>query len=211
MDYTSMIFDMDGTLVDRHQRFVPACTRVILALMGKPLSDEEVASYLSVEPETARREILKGWGLDPNEFGAHWTSEPILKELKQHLHVFPDIRALTRLKYAGKMLGLVTKSMPKYTELKLEILSDVLEERSVFDTVVTVDWRAGDRKREGIKQCVAQLEVPAQECLYVGNETSDADEAQAAGIDCVLVRRPGYALPPDARTIDSLEELMAYQ
>ena len=94
--------------------------------------------------------------------------------------------ALERWRRQGLRLAVVSNF-----DQRLERLLEALELRHWFDAVV-ISSRAGAAKPSPrpFRQALALLEVAPAEAWHIGDSPEDVDGARAAGLPCVLVRRP---------------------
>jgi len=211
----AVIFDLDGTLLDRHQsfeRFVRGqWTRFAEAL--HPVSQNEYADALielDREGYGPRGGLFRGtvarFGLPAaladtlrNDFRAEFASTCVL---------FPDARdTLSALRAAGFKLGLITNGSVRMQSRKLECLAL----RPMFDAVLISDAEGVHKPDPEIfRRALERLGVEAAHACFVGNHPEDdMAGARAAGLKAVWRRDP-YLPPPieaDA-VIERLAELL---
>ena len=61
MGYKNIIFDIDGTLSNSFNSFIPAFKRAVLEVLGVELSEEETTKFFHLTNENTMREL----GLNP--------------------------------------------------------------------------------------------------------------------------------------------------
>ena len=211
----AVIFDLDGTLLDRHRSFElfarDQWSRFADAL--RPVGQDDYATVLielDREGYGPRGGLFLGtvarFGLPAaladtlrNDFRAEFASTCVL---------FPDARdTLSALRAAGFKLGLITNGSVRMQSRKLECLAL----RPMFDTVLISDAEGVHKPDPEIfRRALERLGVEAAHACFVGNHPEDdMAGARAAGLKAVWRRDP-YLPPPieaDA-VIERLAELL---
>lgn len=197
----AVIFDLDGTLLDRHRSFElfarDQWTRFASAL--HPARQEEYVRMLVAfdrEGYGPRGELFSGTvaqlGLPAtladmlrNDFRAEFASACVL---------FPDaMPTLEALRSAGFKLGLITNGSVRMQSRKLEHLGLV----PMFDAIV-ISAAEGVHKPdpEIFRRALERLGVDAAHACYVGNHPDvDVAGAKAAGLMAVWRRDPFFPPP----------------
>ena len=123
--------------------------------------------------------------------------EPAAPELQRALfdafsdpdlwQVYPEVpQALACWRQQGLRLAVVSNF-----DQRLEPLLEALDLRRWFDTVV-ISSQAGAAKPSALpfRLALEQLQIGAGEAWHIGDSPEDVAGARAAGLPCVLVRRP---------------------
>jgi len=212
----AMLFDLDGTLLDRHQsfeRFIRAQWTRFAAVLDPVGQDEYVRAVIERDREGygPRRGLFAGtvaqFGLPValadtlrNDFRTGFPGACVL---------FPDARpTLVALRAAGFKLGLITNGSVRMQSGKLESLSLPV----LFDTVLISDAEGVSKPDPEIfRRALARLGVDAAHACYVGNHPDiDVAGARGAGLKGVWRRDPFLPPPSEADgVIDTVGDLLA--
>jgi len=207
----AVIFDLDGTLLDRHRSFElfvrDQWSRFADAL--RPVGQDDYAAVLielDREGYGPRGGLFTGtvarFGLTAalaetlrNDFRAEFAKACVL---------FPDaLQTLAALRAAGFKLGLITNGSVRMQSRKLECLSLP----PMFDTVLISDAEGVHKPDPEIfRRALTRLGVEAAQACYVGNHPEvDVAGARAAGLKAVWRRDP--RMPPPIEADAVIEEL----
>jgi len=173
-----IIFDLDGTIVDR-DRLVVHCTReVAKKLFGKPPNQNQIPWGLH-ETDTIRKLALQASG-DLSERALDIYKRCLHANLKM-VEVFPGMRdLLERLRKSNTPLALVT-SIPDSS-----VVNAVLERVQVkhwFKTVVTgEDVKRPKPDPEGVQLALQGLSLSQSVVLMVGDSAADIQAGRKAGV-----------------------------
>ena len=203
----AVIFDLDGTLLDRHasfELFARDQWRRFAAVLHPASEDEYVAAVTERDREGygRRGELFTGtvaqFGLPMaladtlrNDFRAGFARACVL---------FPDAMGpLERLRAAGYRLGLITNGSVRMQSRKLEHLALV----PMFDTILISDAEGVHKPdAEIFRRALERLGVDAAQACYVGNHPEvDVAGAQAVGLRAIWRRDPFLAPPPQADAV----------
>ena len=203
----AVIFDLDGTLLDRHgsfERFARDQWKRFAPLLLPSTQDEYV--QVLVERDRGgyghRGELFTGtvahFGLPAslaetlrNDFRTGFASACVL---------FPDaMHTLEALRSAGFKLGLITNGSVRMQSRKLEHLALVPR----FDTILISDAEGVHKPDPEIfRRALERLGVEAAHACYVGNHPdADVAGAKAAGLKAVWRRDPFFDSPVAADAI----------
>lgn len=182
---TTIIFDLDGTLIDSIEAFYMLAKRTgdefginMIRSRVYNLLNHGLPYWDSVLPETtANRQITIE---ELNTRAVQLWPEVIA----EHARVFPDIfHTLSRLKKMGYTLAIVTGSGG--TSLELLYSAGV---RELFDAVISsADVSRRKPHPEGLLLCLDRLGVEASDAVYVGDTSIDMQASRAAGMTAVAV------------------------
>ncbi len=178
----SVVFDMDGVIIDSHPAHRRAW-REFLLTMGKPASDQELDFVLDGRK---RHEILQHFLGDVSEVElAEYGTKKDLFFRKMAFEVKPQPGALefiAKLRREGVMLALATSAGRSRTYSTL----DSLGLRETFQSVVT-----GDDVREGKPNAAIyslackELNADPANSLAIEDAESGIRAAKSAGLKCI--------------------------
>ena len=184
MKYTTILFDLDGTLLDTLDDLSDAVNRT-LALYGLPLRTRgEVRAFLG----NGARYLMEhaAPGLEPERF------ERLLRDYKADYDAnclvktapYPGVEALLRaLRASGCRTGIISNKPDTAVQpLFARFFSDTMD--------IAVGERAGIRRKPAPDTVLAAMErlgAAPEQTLYVGDTEVDIETARAAGVDCATV------------------------
>jgi phosphoglycolate phosphatase len=208
-----VLFDFDYTLADSSDGIV-ACCELALDEMGCPRPPAQ----------TVRRTI--GWTLE--EMFLHFTGEPSPERaaefrtryvthadriMLRHTRVYPWLaRLIAELTDSGHRLGVVSTKYGYRIAQALE-LADI---NGAFATIVGSDRVQRSKPApDGLELALAELESTPRHALYVGDSTTDARAAEAAGVGFVgvltgVTPRQELEQLPHRAILHSAEQLPAW-
>ena len=185
--YRHLIFDLDGTLIDTIEDIAFAIN-LALEKCGYPqrYDRQSTKALIGDGAEMLVRRALKEKGQDLQAFSELL---PIYMELyRQHnldkAPPFPDLKeALSTLKKKGIKISCVTN---KPHPLAVEVLRTRYGE-GFFDCVIgaSKDYPVKPNPASTL-DCIAQVGVPQEECLYIGDSHVDIDTGHNAGLPVAL-------------------------
>ncbi len=202
---STIIFDLDGTLVDSARDLSSALNHVLRHNKRPEIDLDNVRHMVG---DGAKALIIKGFtetGTLPNENELKGILEEFLKfyskNIAQKTIIFPGaINILKKLSNQGIPLGLCTnKVMSLTTKLVNEIgLVDY------FDVIVggdSFDWQKPDPRH--ISSTLEMLGCDAKKAIMVGDSSNDILAARKAGLKSICVsfgysKVPVAQLEPDA-------------
>ncbi len=220
MTITSIIFDKDGTLVDMDATWGQAMTHSLNELCNDDEQKRLVAHNLGLDMETMSftedsiaprttwsnlRSIL-ATAIDPDEFAVLNRKHAV-----EFLSPTPNaVETITQLFNDGYKLGLATNHVTEPTVKQLELLGI----DQYFTCVLAADSGFGSKPEPGmLTEAMSRLGADTQECVMVGDTTSDLGAAKAAGLTYFqlghlamndTVFEPDYQL----QTVDELVDLL---
>lgn len=184
--YTTIIFDLDGTLLDTLDDLADG-VNMALSHSGFPTrTRDEVRMAVGNGVARLMEEMVPDGRKDPqfDDCLATFRRE-YAKISKNKTAPYTGIPALlTRLNEAGLHVAVVSN---KFHDAVVELV------RYYFPEIPTA---VGEREADGIRKKPApdtvfavmrQLEVSPAECVYIGDSDVDIETARNAGIDCISV------------------------
>ena len=186
----AVLFDLDGTLVDSAPDLGAAVNRM-RARRGMALMDD--ALLRPHASHGARGLIAVGLGVTPEHDEYKAMREEFLAgyagAICERTILFPGVdELLDRLDASSLKWGIVTN---KFTVLTLQLLEAMaLKHRP--GCIVCGDTTPNAKPHpEPLLAAAAMIDIPAGECLYVGDAERDIQAGNAAGMT-TLVARYGY-------------------
>jgi len=226
MKYKAVIFDLFGTLIDNLSAREYRRTLVEMAsVLSAPPDDyaelwldlwEERMSGVLKSPVGVIEHICRELGVYPNNAQIEHATRIRLDMNRREIKVRPDaVEVLSKLKECGYKTGLISDcshEMPTIWEgLPLASLIDI----TAFSCLLGIT-----KPDPRIYQLVTdQLEVQPEDCLYVGDGSSqELAGAARVGMSPVLIRVPGdgdyddiYRIKPEewgGLSVSSLSEVL---
>ena len=201
----SVLFDLDGTLVDTAADLGFALNQQRLA---RGLSELSVADIRSHASSGARGLLFKGFGLQPNDASYLQMRDEFLDLYEQNLcrtsALFPGMEhLLDEIESRGLVWGIVTNKAERFTLPLLKGLN--LYNRAAC--VVCGDTTPYAKPHPApLLEAMQQIGAGATECVYVGDDERDVQAGHAAGMRVVVVLYGylGDGRPPEEWGADSL-------
>jgi pyrophosphatase PpaX len=206
--YPTVLFDLDGTLIDSAAIILASMRHATRTVLGREIPDEQllagVGSGLRYElavfdPERVE-ELVEA-------YREH--NEPLHSELQPCagiLDVLPALRA------KGRRLGIVTAKRRLTVQLAFDTLPGL---EQYFDVVIGAeDTERHKPHPEPILTALDRLEAAAAETAYVGDSPFDIQAAKAARVTAIAVTWGGFhsrerlAQEEPAAIVDTAEELL---
>ena len=186
MNYTTYLFDFDYTLADS-SRGIVTCFRNVLNRHGytRP-TDNDIKRTIGKTLEESFS-ILSGV-TDTSHLGEF--KKEYIKEADTHMTVntvlFLETKSvLAALKDSGARIGIISTKF----RYRIKELLDQHFPEDFFDIIVGgEDVQTPKPSPEGLLLAIRQLHATKAETLYIGDSTVDAETAQKAGVDFVMLR-----------------------
>jgi phosphoglycolate phosphatase len=201
----SVLFDLDGTLVDTAPDLGFALNQQRLARGMSELAVEDIRSHAS---SGARGLLFKGFGLQPSDAGYLQMRDEFLDLYEQNLcrssSLFPGMsHLLDEIESRGLAWGIVTNKSERFT---LPLVQELrLLERAAC--IVCGDTTPHAKPHPApLLEAIKQIGISAQNCVYVGDDERDVQAGHAAGMPVVVVLYGylGNGRPPQEWGADSL-------
>ncbi len=215
----SVVFDLDGTLIDSAHDVTQAVNRMLSEQSSPPLPVEMVRPMIGDGVQMLMERVLPAAGVMLPDEGlegllAHCAARYqhfYALHPAEHTVVYDGVyEVLAALQAEGYRLGICTNKPHALTHLVLESL----EMASYFTAVLgsgNIKFRKPDARH--LWTVMAQMGITRENCIYVGDSEVDIATARNAGVPLVLVgygyaRIPVVELEADA-IVDSFLDLPA--
>ncbi|RWZ54994.1 pyrophosphatase PpaX [Halobacillus fulvus] len=175
MSIRTILFDLDGTLIDTNELIIASFSHTIEQYGDRPYEREEILSFIGPPLVESLRKI------NPDHV------EEMIETYRKHNveHHQDYVRAydgvvdtVKRLKEEGYQLGIVTTKMRDTVHMGLE-LTDL---DGLFETIVTLDDVDHAKPHpEPIAKALNHLDAKASQSLMVGDNTHDIEAGKNAG------------------------------
>ncbi len=209
----TVLFDLDGTLLDTAPDLAYALNRTLQELDCQPLPFEHIRPHVS---HGARGLIRLGFGLGPGDRTYDGIRHRLLAiyraNLARETRLFPGMaHVLDEIEERSLNWGVVTNKPAWLTDP----LVDALALRRRAACVVSGDSTPNSKPHPGpLLHACRQTGSRPSECLYVGDARRDIEAGRSAGLHTVVALF-GYVGPADAPlnwgadiSIDRPEELL---
>ena len=212
MKYTTVLFDLDGTLLDTLDDLTDAVNRSLVRY-GLPTREKrEVRAFLGNGAKYLMEHAAPGMEAERFdkmlvEYKADYDANCVVKTAP-----YPGIEALLHaLRARGVKTGIISN--------KPDSAVQPLYETFFADTMdIAVGEREGIRRKpapDTVLSAMERLGAAAGETLYVGDTEVDLETARRAGVDCAAVtwgfRDPDQLVAAGAeRLFDTADALCAY-
>ncbi len=188
----SLIFDLDGTLIDSVPDLMAAVNRMLVAEGRQTMGRADVQSYVGDGAPTLVRRVMAARSLSP-ERHAELTDGLVsdyTARSSELTRVYPNVtNALAALRQRGHPLGICTNKPGAATKAVLEALG--LD--GYFDAVVAGDSLPEKKPHPAPLQAAAS--ALGSTAIYIGDSEVDARTAEAANLPFLLYSE-GYLRVP---------------
>jgi 2-phosphoglycolate phosphatase len=201
----SVLFDLDGTLVDTAPDLGFALNQQRLTRGMLELSIDELRTHAS---SGARGLLEAGFGIRPDDSGYAQLRDEFLdlyeKNISRNSTLFPGMPALLdEIEDRGMTWGIVTNKAERFTFPLLRALR--LLDRSAC--VICGDTTPFAKPHPTpLIEAMSRIGTTAARCIYVGDDERDVQAGHAAGMSVIVVRYGylGNGRPPEEWGADVL-------
>jgi pyrophosphatase PpaX len=181
MRYPTVLFDLDGTLIDSGEIILSSFRHATNTVLGREIPDEVLAAAVGGSNIYDQMRAFDEERVDELVRVYREHNEP----LHDDLVAFEGIeRVLDRFKTEGRQLGIVTAKRRKTVDLAFAILP--LER--YFDTVVTSEQTEHHKPHpEPVLTALERLASKPEQAAFVGDSPFDMGAGRAAGVFTVAV------------------------
>jgi phosphoglycolate phosphatase len=191
MGSRAVLFDLDGTLADTAPDLAAALNRLRADQGLEPVPLERLRPFASAG---ARGLVHAGFGVKPGDEEYESLREAFLEAYRENTCVetrlFPGIAGLLEeLERRALAWGIVTNKATRFTDRIVESLG--LKPACVVCGDTTPHLKPDPAP---LRLAAEQLQLPAGDCMYLGDDLRDIQAAHGAGMRAVAVRW-GYHHP----------------
>lgn len=206
----ALIFDLDGTLIDRQKAFKEFLRREFLNITSDESLINEMIKDIVIWDDFGRipRSIsFKKWeekykleGITSKELDEKWKNESGKK-----CYLYDDVKdTLSKLKEKYK-IGILTNGSPLSQRRKLDSIN-------IYDLIdyslISGEYEVSKPDTKIYKYVCSQMGFKEDECVYIGDTFDiDYDGAINAGLNAVFVNHKNE-VHPEAKMIDNLSDLL---
>jgi pyrophosphatase PpaX len=181
MRYPTVLFDLDGTLVDTGAIILASFKHAARKVLARDVEEEQIAALVGGSNLHDQMRVLSPAHVDELVRVYREHNRPLHDELE----AFDGVEELMEtLSEQGRKLGIVTAKGRQTVDLAFAVLS--LER--YFDAVVTADMT--DRHKpdpDPVLKALELLETEPAEAAFVGDSPYDIAAGKAAGVFTVAV------------------------
>lgn len=184
MKYKAAIFDLDGTLINTDLYVVCNYTNLFMKYKKHPLPSLKEMVYFSGPPLT---EVFKKYlpEFDPQLLGKDFLDfalkyENVLSSLYEN-----EQNVLSNLVNSGIKLGLVTN---KSKDACFDCLSHFNLQKYFSSIFYLERARIPKPDPSPILDCISELRVLKEECIYIGDDKYDIIASKKGNVDSILVK-----------------------
>ena len=182
-DYTAIIFDLDGTLLDTSEGIYNAVRSTEKIMHFTPVDDTTLPEYVGppslfsykkhydIDDDTAQKAVVHH---------RKYQSEQGVKEARPY-DGMPDLLAM--LRESGHKLGVATLKRQDITEATLAAAGML----DCFDSIRGIDMAESLTKSDIINLVLEDLSVEPENAVLIGDSAYDAIGARQSGVDFIGV------------------------
>ncbi len=171
----TILFDLDGTLIDTNELIIASFTHTIEQYGNRPYSREEILDFIGPPLKDSMDKI------DPDRADElmHTYRKHNIENHDAYVKAYEGVvDTIKSLKEAGFKLGIVTTKMRTTVTMGLELTG--LD--GLFDTIITLDDVTNAKPHpEPIVKALEELNSAASEALMVGDNIHDIEGGKNAG------------------------------
>ncbi|MEC3882739.1 pyrophosphatase PpaX [Halobacillus litoralis] len=175
MSIRTILFDLDGTLIDTNELIIASFTHTIEQYSDRSYDREEILDFIG----PPLRESLHKVNPDKVEEMVETYRKHNIENHNRYVKAYEGVvETIETLKDQGYKLGIVTTKMRNTVHMGLELTN--LD--GLFETIITLDDVTNAKPHpEPIVKALNQLDSQASEAMMVGDNTHDIEAGQNAG------------------------------
>jgi pyrophosphatase PpaX len=195
MRFRTVLFDLDGTLIDSGQMILASFRHATRTVLAREIPDEELVAATGGATIYEQMRAFDRARVDELVRAYREHNEP----LHDRLAAFDGVEELlAHLRREGRRLGVVTSKRRKTVDLAFRVLPI----ERFFDAIVTADEvKRHKPDPEPVRVALERLGAAADEAAFVGDSPFDVGAGKAAGVFTVGVSWGG--IHPEERLLDA--------
>ena len=181
MRYSTVLFDLDGTVVDSGEMILASMRHATRTVLAREIPDEELAAAVGGATIHDQMRVFDAERVEDLVAAYRAHNTPLHEELEACVGVEP---LLATLRAQGRRLGVVTAKRRRTVDLAFR----VLDLRHWFEAVVTAEDTARQKPDpEPVLLALDRLASTPAEAAFVGDSPFDVGAGKAAGVFSVAV------------------------
>ncbi|SFF68621.1 pyrophosphatase PpaX [Halobacillus alkaliphilus] len=175
MNIRTILFDLDGTLIDTNDLIIASFTHTIKEYSDRSYTRDEILDFIG----PPLRESLEKINPERVEDMVETYRKHNIENHEAYVRAYDGVvDTIRQLKEAGYRMGIVTTKMKNTVQMGLEITG--LD--GLFETIITLDDVTNAKPHpEPIVKALHALDSKASEALMVGDNTHDIEAGHNAG------------------------------
>jgi len=187
--FKTLLFDLDGTLVDTAADFVKVIQDLCAADNIQAPSPSTIRNTVS---DGARALVTLSFGLNEGENGFEEKRQALLDAYEAELGNNADLfegfdQVLSKLSANNKTWGIVTNKPWRFTEPLIQKLFTSEQRQAYAPNIIICPDHVKQTKPdpEGLLLACAHLAIKPEECLYIGDHIRDIEAGKNANMPTV--------------------------
>ncbi|QJD86225.1 pyrophosphatase PpaX [Cohnella herbarum] len=179
---TTVLFDLDGTIIDTNELIIESCMHALRGHVREDFGREHIIPLMG-QPLTMQMQQFLKWKQNENDVDVATVVQAYrdynLLKHDEMVSLFPGVAdVIPKLRQAGIRVGIVTTKMRATTIRALELLG--LHQH--METIVSIDDVENAKPHpEPVAKAIQALGAEPSETLMVGDSSVDMKSAIAAG------------------------------
>ena len=190
--YNTVIFDLDGTVLDGSEGIISALRQMIKVQNYEMPKEDVLKSFIGPPLEKSFKDVFKlsdddikiSISLFRSIYGANLQNTTKIYSNMLELFDF--------LKKNGIKLGIATYKPQNFTDKLIQQFNL----GKYFDSICGADNNNKLTKKDILLTCINKMDASSKDCIFIGDSLSDAKAADKLGVKFIGVTY-GFGLKPD--------------
>lgn len=184
MQFDSVIFDVDGTMIDSAGAYLEPLVYCLKKYKGIDKTREDLLFTFGMTLDMA----VDHFEITESGFIEEWVQ--LYKEHAKHIVMYDGMEdVLLKLDKAGIKLGIVTSRGSE----EMAVDSSLSKVLPLFKSVVTIDRTEAKPSPKPVYLALKEMAANANSTLFIGDSRYDKEAAEAAGLKFALAKYGGVA------------------